>query len=88
MPSSFVVVLIAILFILIYIFFREAKKQKQFRPRQKLNKRADQQLLIMLNGDKNAALRLLRSARQNNPGRTYLWYHEKVIRDLERDRRY
>jgi hypothetical protein len=37
--------------------------------------------------DRQAALRLLRTARKNNPGRTYFWYHEKVIGDLLRDRR-
>jgi hypothetical protein len=42
----------------------------------------------MLGGDKQVVLRLLRNARKNNPGKSYLWYHEKVIRDLERDRRY
>ena len=51
-------------------------------------KSLDRQLLIMLGGDKKAALRLLRNARKNNPGKSYLWYHEKVIADLERDRRY
>jgi hypothetical protein len=42
----------------------------------------------MLRGDKKVALRLLKSVRKNNPGRSYVWYQEKVIRDLERDRRY
>ena len=41
----------------------------------------------MLSGDKKAALRLLRHARQNNPHQSYLWCQKKVIRDLERDRR-
>lgn len=80
------------LFILIVTFFtsicflwRQIKKQRKFRV--KLDKSLDGELLSMLGGDKKAALRLLRHARKNNPGRSYLWYHEKVIADLERDRR-
>lgn len=61
--------------------------EKKFKSKNKLDKSLDKQLLIMLGGDQKTALRLLRNARKNNPGRSYLWYHEKVIRDLERDRR-
>lgn len=62
--------------------------QKQFKNKPKLDRSLDRELLRLLGGDKKTALRLLRNARKNHPGRTYLWYHEKVIRDLERDRRY
>ncbi|MEM6614855.1 MAG: hypothetical protein AAF652_21965, partial [Cyanobacteria bacterium P01_C01_bin.72] len=61
---------------------------RQHDSRQKFDRRMDQQLLIMLGGDKKLILRLLRHARKQHPGKSYLWYHEKVIRDLERDRRY
>ena len=85
--NIFVFILLATLLFLIYILWQQIKQQKSF-PKSKLNRSLDKQLLTMLGGDKAAALRLLRHARKNNPGRTYLWYHEKVIRDLSRDRRY
>ncbi|MGL5794459.1 MAG: tetratricopeptide repeat protein, partial [Waterburya sp.] len=68
--------------------FQVIQKQKRFKSKNRLDKSLDKKLLTMLGGDKKAALRLLRNARKNNPGRSYLWYHEKVIRDIERDRRY
>ena len=71
---------------LIGLLFWQLQKQQKNKP--KLNRSLDKELLRLLGGDKNAALRLLRNARKNHPGRSYLWYHEKVIRDLERDRRY
>ncbi len=54
----------------------------------KLDNSLNKRLLTMLGGDEKAALRLLRNVRQNNPGKSYMWYQEKVIRDLQRDRRY
>jgi len=40
----------------------------------------------LLNGNSRAATRLVRHARLKNPGRSEIWYLEKVIFDLERDR--
>lgn len=71
---------------LICLLFQQLQKQQKKKP--KLNRSLDKELLRLLGGNKNTALRLLRNARKNHPGRSYLWYHEKVIRDLERDRRY
>ena len=82
--NVFVFILLATLLGLIYILCQQIKQQ---RPKSKLDRSLDKQLLTMLNGDKKAALRLLRNARKNHPGRSYLWYHEKVIGDLSRDRR-
>ncbi|MEM7595690.1 MAG: hypothetical protein AAF383_30020 [Cyanobacteria bacterium P01_A01_bin.83] len=70
---------------LIYLFYQQIKKQRR---KPKLDRSRDQELLRLLGGDKQTALRLLRNARKNHPGKSYLWYHEKVIYDLERDRRY
>ena len=84
--NVFIFTLLSILLALIYILWQQIKQQRKFRP--DIDKSLDQQLLLLLGGDKKAVLRLLRHARKNHPGRNYLWYHEKVIRDLERDRRY
>ena len=79
------IIFLMILCGLIYILFQGLKQQTKNRP--KLDHSLDQKVLSMLGGDKKVALRLLRSVRKHHPGRSYLWYHEKVIRDLERDRR-
>lgn len=87
MTNVFIFILVAVLLSMIYVLWQQIKQQKRFQPKAKLDKSLDRPLLTMLGGDRQAALRLLRSARKNNPGRSYLWYHEKVIRDLFRDRR-
>jgi hypothetical protein len=44
-------------------------------------------LLRMLHHDQATLDRLLRAAEYRHPGRSQQWYLEKVIYDLERDRR-
>lgn len=51
------------------------------------NRNLQHQLIGMLRGDTALAKRLLRQQRQMHPGRSDNWYLEKVIYDLERDRR-
>ncbi len=67
------------------------KKNKQRQQNNRINSQTfsglEKKLLLMLGGDRNAALRLVSAARQKKPGQTEFWYWEKVIRDLERDRR-
>lgn len=43
-------------------------------------------LMRMMSGDRAAAQRLLTHARSKYPGHLEIWYWEKVITDLERDR--
>ena len=83
-----ILLIVVTLLFLLYLFFQENQKNKKIKYKNKLDRSLDQQLLIMLGGDRQAVLRLLRNARKNHPGKSYLWYHEKVIRDIERDRRY
>lgn len=45
------------------------------------------ELLRLLHDDRNTANRLLSQVRKNNPNRSVNWCVEKVIYDLERDRR-
>ncbi|MGL5832606.1 MAG: hypothetical protein ACRC1Z_05145 [Waterburya sp.] len=87
MINIFMCLLVVVLLFLSYFLGQQIKQQKRFKLKSQLDKSLDQQLLTLLGGDRQAALRLLRSARKNNPGRSYLWYHEKVIRDLLSDRR-
>ncbi|WP_036479165.1 hypothetical protein [Myxosarcina sp. GI1] len=88
MESFIILALFASLFFLVYILYQEINKQKRAKRKLKLDTGLNKKLLTMLNGDEKAALRLLRNIRQNNSGKSYVWYQEKVIRDLERDRRY
>jgi len=44
-------------------------------------------LLVLLNGDRKIAERLLAQVQKAHPGRSEEWWLEKVIHDLERDRR-
>ncbi|WP_260447129.1 hypothetical protein [Nostoc sp. 2RC] len=51
------------------------------------NRQLQKRLLDLLNGDVAAAKRLLSQQRQLHRGKSDNWYLEKVIYDLERDRR-
>lgn len=86
--NFFILVILAVLLSLTYILWQQIKQQKGSYHQHRLDKSLNRQLLTMMGGDKKAVLRLLRNARKNHPGKNYLWYYEKVIRDLERDRRY
>ncbi|WP_427156981.1 hypothetical protein ACQFX9_16485 [Aliinostoc sp. HNIBRCY26] len=52
------------------------------------NRYLQRDLLILLKGDTAAAKRLLAQQRRKQPGKSDNWYLEKVIFDLERDRRF
>jgi hypothetical protein len=45
-----------------------------------------QKLYLLLQGDEHTASRLISSAQARYPGREPIWYLDKVINDLERDR--
>ncbi|MBW4683275.1 MAG: tetratricopeptide repeat protein [Microcoleus vaginatus WJT46-NPBG5] len=51
------------------------------------NLKLERKLINLLNGNRSAAERLIEQTRQKNPGKSENWYWEKVIYDLERDRR-
>jgi uncharacterized protein HemY len=51
------------------------------------NSQIKRRLLALLSGDVNAAERLIEQAKQNHPGNPEHWYWERVLNDLERDRR-
>ena len=51
------------------------------------NRQLQSELLTLLRNDTATAKRLLKQQRQQHPGKSDNWYLEKVIYDLERDRR-
>lgn len=52
-----------------------------------LESRLAPKLIRLLNGDRQAAERLVKAVRRSNPNRSLDWCLEKVIHDLEHDRR-
>ncbi|MGE5657286.1 MAG: hypothetical protein ACM37W_11820 [Actinomycetota bacterium] len=83
---------IAILYILFFLLKKQRVRAPQFLRKfftfkTQGNSRLQQRLLRLLHGDKNAVRRLIEQAKSRNPGRSENWYYEKVISDLESDRR-
>ncbi len=75
---------------------RTGREQPNYKPQGKVsrsfrtdrgNRRLQSKLLTLLCGDTATAKRLLKQQRQLRPGESDNWYLEKVIYDLERDRR-
>lgn len=64
-----------------------AKPQQQNNITLKTNGVLESKILRLLQGDRDVAIRLLKNVKQRNPGQSYEWYLQKVIWDLERDRR-
>ncbi|MDR9898250.1 hypothetical protein G7B40_027360 [Aetokthonos hydrillicola Thurmond2011] len=52
------------------------------------NRQLQSRLISLLRGDTPTAKRLLKRQRELHPGKSDNWYLEKVIYDLERDRRH
>jgi hypothetical protein len=49
--------------------------------------KVQQKLLSMMLGDRQAVKRTIDRIKQKYPGKTEVWYWEKAIEDLEKDRR-
>jgi uncharacterized Tic20 family protein len=89
-PEVLTLLVICLLLFLVCVWLAaRAEQPKQRRPKAKtsLNYQLQKRLLTLLKGDVPTAKRLLAQQRQRNPGRSDNWYLEKVIYDLERDRR-
>jgi hypothetical protein len=91
-------VLVAVFHILqlIYIEWRKPNTESPRQPSGKVshsyrndptNRALQADLLTLLKNDARTAKRLLLQQRRRTPGKTDNWYLEKVIYDLERDRR-
>lgn len=65
--------------------FRNVEKETQ---RSLPSLQLERKLINLLNGNRSAAERLLEQTRYKHPGHSENWYWEKVIYDLERDRRH
>ena len=56
------------------------------RPRQVVPAQLQEKLLLLTNGDRGTATRLVEHTRRSNPRQPETWLWEKAIYDLERDR--
>jgi hypothetical protein len=98
----YIINVLVIIYLLIYLAEYLGCRWQQFmahhasRPRGRVshsyandpkNRQLQNDLLILLKGDVRTAKRLLAQQRRKNPGKSDNWYLEKVIYDLERDRR-
>ena len=54
--------------------------------REQATQQLQKRVLLLLNGDRNTANRLLNSVKSRNPQKSVEWCVEKVIFDLQRDR--
>jgi hypothetical protein len=64
-----------------------ASKSQTVDPIFKINGILEGKILRLLQGDRELAIRLLKNVKERTPGQSYEWYLQKVIWDLERDRR-
>lgn len=72
-------------------FFSTGETQTDFRREEQITieqaaKKLQKKLLLLLNGDRNTATRLIKLAKTRNPHKSIDWCVEKVIFDLQRDR--
>lgn len=92
-------VLIFAVLVLFLIFFWRFRQRQPFRfpltthtdtsrnPQNQPSPELRGQLIRRMSGDQAAAERLVAQAKRKNPGHPEAWYWEKVISDLEQDRR-
>lgn len=72
-------------------YFNIGKPQQDFGREEKItveqaSKQLQKKLLLLLNGDRQTATRLIKLAKTRNPHKSIDWCAEKVIFDLQRDR--
>jgi hypothetical protein len=66
---------------------RPASPPISFPSASQVSPKVQRKLFSLLRGDRAAVERLIAHAKARNPGQSEGWYWEKVIFDLERDRR-
>lgn len=91
--------LVSLGFMLVWGVWQYRRLQRQqhpqpFQPKQATTqvptnsvKHLEARLINLMNGDSQAAYRLVQLTQSRNPGKPLSWCWEKVIMDLERDRR-
>ena len=99
--TNFILLAFILVFVLaVWLLWLELVKQQRRRPKKlRIRDSTSRQtpepydpptkryLIQMLHGDREAVERLIESVRVRQPGKPECWYAEKVLHDLERDRR-
>lgn len=70
------------------IYWISQSSNRVRRSSSRTTSRPPKRVITLLNGDAAAAQRLFKTARLRNPGESDQWCWEKVLWDLERDRRW
>lgn len=60
---------------------------KKSRSTKASDSKLKKQLIKLLHGDREGVERLIKLEQRRQPGKPLKWYEEKVLHDLERDRR-
>jgi replication-associated recombination protein RarA len=94
--GGLLIILIVIMLLILLFFankynFSVSRIKRSFQgikpPNFAVKRETEKQLLRLLNGDRRTALRLVENMKLRNPDKTEQWCWEKVIFDLQRDRR-
>ena len=99
---SVIIALLFCLYVLLTDLIDEVKSQTQHpqnpkkmmgqrgrkKGRERSNSKLERKSLVMLHGNRSTAARLISGAKQSHPNKPKDWYLEKVIGNLERDRRW
>ena len=72
--------------LIIYWIAQPSNRKRRSSPRR--TSRPPKRIVSLLNGDAATAQRLFETAQLRNPGESDQWCWEKVLWDLERDRRW
>ncbi|PSB19301.1 hypothetical protein C7B65_12080 [Phormidesmis priestleyi ULC007] len=72
--------------LIIYWILQPSNRDRRSSSRR--TSRPPKRVISLLNGDTATAQRLFETARSRNPGESDQWCWEKVLWDLERDRRW
>ncbi|MDM9381174.1 hypothetical protein QUB80_10710 [Chlorogloeopsis sp. ULAP01] len=88
MKSVFIFLILVIVALALILFCNRLRGKSLSYLSDPKNRQLQKQLLTLLRGDVSAAKRLLKHQRQLHPGKSDNWYLEKVIYDLQRDRRF
>ncbi len=96
MEYIFLGLLIAFLGTIFFFFQRSKSFSRRDSPTSAAHKnlgksvprKTRKQLTAMVGGDQRTVDRLVKNLRLRHPGESEIWYWEKAIFDLERDRRY
>lgn len=79
---------IALVGLVIYRMSQPSNRSRRSSSSRRSRHQPPKRIMTLLNGDRATAQRLFEAAQMRNPGESDQWCWEKVLWDLERDRRW